>query len=131
MALCHNPVTELYWWGEPESDALPLGMVLLQRVGDEAEILTLGIQPAYRGCGQGLAMLQALQRMLQHQAVACLFLEVDVENTAALRLYERAGFQNVGKRAHYYTHPDGHCSDARVLRWNVDGMADVLTTTPR
>ena len=44
------------------------------------------------------------------------FLEVDEGNTAARRLYRRAGFGEVGRREGYYAAADGNRSTALVLR---------------
>jgi [ribosomal protein S18]-alanine N-acetyltransferase len=47
------------------------------------------------------------------------FLEVDEGNAPALRLYSRAGFEQVGRRPGYYANSEGSAS-ALVLRRNLD-----------
>ena len=44
------------------------------------------------------------------------FLEVDEYNQPAIKLYERAGFHEVGRRPNYYPGPDGKPATALVLR---------------
>jgi ribosomal-protein-alanine N-acetyltransferase len=44
---------------------------------------------------------------------------VDEGNTAALRLYSRSGFEQVGRRAGYYANPEGQAA-ALILRRNLD-----------
>ena len=44
-----------------------------------------------------------------------MFLEVAIGNAAALALYRREGFIEVGRRRHYYS----DSSDALVLRMNL------------
>jgi GNAT superfamily N-acetyltransferase len=61
----------------------------------EGAIQNLGVHPACRNLGIGkLLLLHALQGF---RAAGCMFanLEVTVQNTAAIRLYERYGFQKV------------------------------------
>ncbi len=92
------------WW----EDAL-----ILLRVADrEAEVLTLAVTPEARGCGVATALLQQAVTRLAAAGAVVVFLEVSVKNTAALALYTRAGFAEVGRRPSYYS--DG--SDALVMR---------------
>lgn len=88
------------------------GFVLLRVAADEAEILTLAVRPAGRGRGTGGALLAAALGSAVRAGAACMFLEVAEGNEAASRLYARAGFVLVGRRARYYA--DGRA--ARVLR---------------
>ena len=45
-----------------------------------------------------------------------MFLEVDEDNEPARRLYRRAGFREVGRRAGYYQQGRDHAATALVLR---------------
>lgn len=88
------------------------GMILVRVAGDEAEVLTLAVaQPAQRR-GVGAALLDAAMTEAAARGAAAIFLEVSVGNEAARKLYTRAGFTEVGRRARYYA--DG--ADALVLR---------------
>ena len=49
-------------------------------------------------------------------APRALFLEVDETNAAAIALYRRFGFREVGKRPRYYQSADGARSGALVMR---------------
>jgi ribosomal-protein-alanine N-acetyltransferase len=44
------------------------------------------------------------------------FLEVDEDNEPARRLYQRAGFREVGRRPGYYQQGRDHAATALVLR---------------
>jgi len=91
----------------------PQGGLLLARVAaDEAEVLTLAVLPGLRRQGLGRALLQASMAEAHRRGAAALLLEVAVDNAAARRLYDGAGFTPVGRRKRYYA--DG--SDALVLR---------------
>ena len=45
-----------------------------------------------------------------------MLLEVSAENAAALSLYRKLGFVEVGRRKAYYTHDDGTRTTALVMR---------------
>jgi [ribosomal protein S18]-alanine N-acetyltransferase len=65
----------------------------------EYEIHTIGVDPAYQGQGIGRQMLN---RLLEFAGGDTVHLEVRTDNTAAIAMYEGAGFVNVGLRKRYY-----------------------------
>lgn len=78
-----------------------LGYNWLKITPEAAEIYVLGVAPAQAGHGYGKLLLQAgLQRLLElgHSRVE---LYVDAANTAALRLYQRCGFEIVETHTQY------------------------------
>jgi ribosomal-protein-alanine N-acetyltransferase len=86
--------------------------IVARRVGDDLEILNVAVQPARRHCGLGATLLRtALEWGATFQAAKA-FLEVRVSNLAAIRFYERNGFEAIGRRPRYYTGP---IEDALVL----------------
>jgi tRNA threonylcarbamoyl adenosine modification protein YeaZ/ribosomal-protein-alanine acetyltransferase len=87
----------------------PAGFLMYRAVADEAEILTLGVDPNLRRRGGGKALLDALIAL----KIKTVFLEVASNNVDALRLYTNAGFQTVGVRKNYYARSG---DDALVLR---------------
>ncbi len=93
-----------------------VGFILSRRALDEAEILTLAVDARARGAGIGYALLQKQIEGLSMQGVTNVFLEVDERNKAALALYARAGFLNVGKRVGYYPSQGSLPASALVLR---------------
>ncbi|POF61654.1 ribosomal-protein-alanine N-acetyltransferase [Novacetimonas maltaceti] len=96
------------------------GFIMVRAVLDEAEILTLAVDPAFRRRGLARALLAWMADMAAQQGIARLFLEVGVGNAAAWGLYRDAGFEEVGRRRGYY--PDG--SDARVMAREVTPPPD-------
>lgn len=70
--------------------------------GDECHVMTIATHPEWRGrlLGEWL-LLDLLAKARQRAAVLCT-LEVRAGNAAAIRLYEKLGFQQVGKRPGYY-----------------------------
>ena len=55
--------------------------------------------------GIGTALLQAMLAWLGERGAAQVYLEVRRSNTAAIRLYHRAGFATVSVRRMYYRMP--------------------------
>ena len=97
------------------------GFSLLQVIAPEAELLTIVVDPAHRGRGHGNALLSQTLGTAAKSDVTTVFLEVDATNTAALALYEKAGFTQTGRRRAYYAHADGTRSDAITMaRSNVE-----------
>lgn len=99
----------LAWLGED-----PAGFILARDLGDEAEILTLGVLPGMRRVGIGRALLDAVVAR-GGRRVGSIVLEVAADNEAARRLYNMAGFFRVGTRPRYYRR-DGGAIDALILR---------------
>jgi ribosomal-protein-alanine N-acetyltransferase len=82
---------------------------------DEAHILNLCVADDYRGRGAGKLMLGSLIERATAAGMGEAFLEVRPSNTAAIRLYLAAGFEQVGMRRGYYQAMNGR-EDAAVLR---------------
>ncbi len=95
---------------------LPCGFVMSRMAADEAEILTICIDPAQRGRGLGHLLLERHLSNLVRRGIAMLFLEVEDNNAAALALYRAFGFVKVGERPGYYPKPDGTRALALILR---------------
>ena len=79
-----------------------IGFILSRLIGDEAEILSIAIAPGWRGRGLSRPLLDLHLRRLAGLGARAVFLEVDKENAPARRLYQRAGFYEVGQRQGYY-----------------------------
>jgi [ribosomal protein S18]-alanine N-acetyltransferase len=78
----------------------------------EAEIHTIGVDPAFQGRGIGRALLRGLLAAADARH-ATVFLEVRTDNDVARALYESEGFAVVGLRRRYYQ-PSG--ADAHTMR---------------
>jgi len=92
------------------------GFVISRLAADEAEILTIAVDAAFRRYGVGGALLRGHCARVAAAGAKSLFLEVDPENAAALALYRRLGFVEVGQRKGYYRRPDGQSATALVLK---------------
>ncbi|MCY1267874.1 ribosomal-protein-alanine N-acetyltransferase [compost metagenome] len=91
-----------------------VGHGVIQIILDEAHLLNITVKPESQGRGLGLRLLEHLMQSAREQnAVEC-FLEVRESNQSAYRLYERYGFNEVGRRRGYYPAVDGR-EDALVM----------------
>ena len=72
---------------------------------DEGDIGNVAVAPDSRRRGIGAALLKALFAESERRGAAVLQLEVREGNFAARRLYEKNGFEIVGKRKNYYEKP--------------------------
>ena len=95
------------------------GLLLARVTVDEAEVLTLAVQPPARHRGIGRRLLAAAMEEAGRCGALNMFLEVSAINYAARNLYEKSCFVQVGLRRGYY--PDG--SDALVMRHRITSGA--------
>lgn len=98
-------------WEEEE----PAGFILVRDLGNECEILSLGVVPRSRRRGVAHDLLQTAIAEASRRRLPSMVLEVAVDNDAASDLYAALGFTVVGRRARYYRRPDGR-ADALILR---------------
>ncbi|WP_294947387.1 ribosomal protein S18-alanine N-acetyltransferase [Sulfurivirga sp.] len=97
------------------ADETPLGYCFVQTAADEVELLNFAVAPQQQGRGVGSAALRALLGRFEGGRFAQMFLEVRASNTPAIRLYQRAGFNEIGLRPGYYRNPDGSREDAVLM----------------
>lgn len=93
----------------------PNGFLIVTKVLDEAEIITLAIHPSNRRTGYGRVLLQSKLVELANEGVGRVFLEVARDNSPARNLYEQMGFTQIGLRKEYYVRKQGVFVDALVL----------------
>ena len=78
------------------------GFIVYRIVVDEAEIITIGVNPEKRRQGIASAMIGIIEKNVKNQGVKKIFLEVASNNIPAQKLYENCGFRTVGLRPKYY-----------------------------
>ncbi len=96
-------------------DDEPAGFAMVRSVADEAELLLLAVDPAYRRRGVGTALLRAVIAEAQAGGIVDLHLEVRSGNDA-VKLYTAQGFAKVGERRSYYRGRTGQVYDAHTYR---------------
>ncbi|MDF2538995.1 MAG: hypothetical protein K0S76_2016 [Herbinix sp.] len=82
-------------------------------IAGEGDIYNVAVKQEYRGQQIGYHMLTELIQHGISKGIASYTLEVRASNTAAIRLYERLGFQNAGIRKDFYTKP----REDAVIMW--------------
>ena len=97
-------------------DNLDVGMAICRTAADEAELLTVAVDPAHRRRGAARLLLGAVIDRARADGARTLFLEVGADNPGARTLYDSLGFEVVGRRAAYYARPHGPAADAFVMR---------------
>jgi ribosomal-protein-alanine N-acetyltransferase len=91
------------------------GFALIRIAADEAELLTIAVDPKWRGKRIGQALLKATFDDLMMSPARRMFLEVSEDNAPAIKLYGRAGFATISSRKGYYPKPDGSAATALVM----------------
>ena len=90
------------------------GYGVLSVAAGEAHVLNLCTAPGHEGQGLARRMLLALLRVARGQGAQRVFLEVRPSNPRAIALYERNGFNEIGRRPRYYPAHGGR-EDAIVM----------------
>lgn len=97
--------------------------ILISIVSEEAEIITLATDPLYQHQGLAHQVLGAALLALRAQNIEALLLEVAVDNLSALKLYQRHGFIEVGRRKAYYARKHQAPQDALIMRLDLIELA--------
>ncbi|NJN57619.1 MAG: ribosomal protein S18-alanine N-acetyltransferase [Leptolyngbyaceae cyanobacterium SL_5_9] len=79
-----------------------LGIGCLWAILEEAHITILAVHPDYQRQGLGQILLWALLRSAWQRGLEWATLEVRASNRAAIALYQKFGFSEVGRRRRYY-----------------------------
>lgn len=96
-----------------------IGYAVLMSAVDDLHILNLCVAPASQGRGIGQRLLQEIRRVALERTIHSVLLEVRPSNTHAIRLYERFGFAEIGRRRNYYPARNRGREDAIVMRAKV------------
>ncbi len=90
------------------------GYGVLSAGAGEAHLLNISVDPDFQGAGLGRRILIHFIDVARRLHADTILLEVRPSNKAALRLYERLGFHEVGIRRDYYPDVSGR-EDALIL----------------
>jgi ribosomal-protein-alanine N-acetyltransferase len=101
----------------------PMGVILCRVAAGEMEVLTIGVAAWARRRGVADALMTAALGVARQMGATEAFLEVDVDNAAAIALYERLGFARTGLRKGYYDRGPAGRADALVLRLDLPFQA--------
>ena len=106
----NNPLST---WLVAVEGGVVCGYVGSQSVLDGADMMNIAVHPDYRMQGIGYNLVDKLIALLKAKNVISLSLEVRVSNENAINLYNKMGFEIIGKRPGYYRNPR---EDAYIMR---------------
>lgn len=95
-----------------------VGFAMGRVVAREAELLLLAVKGKEQRRGVGKLLLDIFMNAAVERGAERLHLEVR-EGNHAVKLYERSGFTQVGRRRNYYNGRDGQIYDALTLARSV------------
>lgn len=104
-AILHEVTNPISYWLVAVENGQVLGYVGSQYGYGEADMMNLAVVPDFRNRGIGQQLVTELISHLADLHVKSLTLEVRQSNAAAISLYEKMGFQQVGLRPNYYQKP--------------------------
>ena len=92
-----------------------MGFALGRIVADEAELLTIAVDPRVQGQGLGRTCLRRFEQAVQRRNADRILLEVAATNEIARKFYRSEGFSEDGVRAGYYRVDGAHSIDAILM----------------
>ncbi len=97
------------------ADDTPAGCGGIQLFGSAyGEVKRMYVRPHFRGRGFGELLLNHLADHARAQGVGLLRLETGIHQAAAIRLYERLGFQRIPPFGAYVVDPLSLCYEKRI-----------------
>jgi ribosomal-protein-alanine N-acetyltransferase len=100
------------------------GFTLCRAAGPEVELLLIAVAPNVRRTGVASRLMSRLQEDSLIRGASELFLEVREDNEPARKLYELAGFVQVGYRPEYYAGSDGSRRAAITMRFLMEQLSN-------
>lgn len=79
-----------------------IGTLRVERNLASGHVLTIDVLPSSRRRGIGRKLLEELERVFKGKGVRFCYLEVREGNSVAISLYEKAGYQRLGRLERYY-----------------------------
>ena len=92
-------------WVATHAERGVVGYAIGWVAADEAELADLAVAEDLRRRGLGSGLVRAFADEAGARGARRMYLEVRASNAAAQRLYQRLGFDVVGRRAGYYQQP--------------------------
>ena len=94
-----------YYVAEDEECGRLVGGCVVFRILDEGDITNVAVAAGYRNHGIATGLLQYAIAHNESLGIKDFTLEVRVSNAAAIRSYEKCGFESAGIRPGFYDHP--------------------------
>ena len=93
-----------------------VGYVGLYLVGEEGDITNVAVLSQYRRKGIAGKLIEKVINYAKENEINCINLEVRPSNSSAIKLYEKYGFDELGKRKNFYSKPT---EDALIMRKDI------------
>lgn len=94
-----NPYSAIY---VDESDGVIRGYMDFWIAYENAELSNIAVREEFQNQGIANGLMKHMMNIIHQKGCIQASLEVRVSNDPAVHLYEKFGFQKVGKRKHYY-----------------------------
>lgn len=105
-AICMNPLR----------DKQIVSYISYRIIDKEMHLLKIAVTPQWRKRGIASWLLGESLNACENRGIDGCLLEVRPSNASAIRLYQKLGFKNIGKRPHYYSDTR---EDALVMRYRL------------
>ena len=106
-------------WTLRDDGGTLVGYFLLMTAVDEAHLLNVAVAAPRQGEGLGLFLLDKIVACARGLSMESILLEVRPSNLRALKVYEKYGFTEIGRRKNYYPAHNGQREDAIVMRFRL------------
>ena len=88
-----------------DEDGTLMGYACLLVIAPDGELMNIAVDDRFRGRGIGSALMEAVLERAARLGAEDVFLEVRESNAPARHLYEKYGFETLGRRKKYYQKP--------------------------
>ena len=106
-------------WVLRDDKGVLLGYFFIMLIVDEAHLLNISVRGDLHGRGIGRLLLDRVAQLAREKGMASILLEVRPSNACAIKLYERFGFGQIGRRKAYYPAAGNGREDAVVMRFSL------------
>lgn len=100
-----------------DEDGTLMGYACLLVIAPDGELMNIAVDSCFRGRGVGSALMEAVLERALLLGAEDIFLEVRDSNAPARHLYEKYGFETLGRRKKYYQKP---VEDAILMKKSLD-----------
>jgi ribosomal-protein-alanine N-acetyltransferase len=101
-AYCIRPQVDHAIKGSYLDPAILWAYYILFPAVDELHLLNITVSPKLRQLGLACRMMAAIEGVAAQQKMPRIILEVRPSNTAAVALYQKLGYEQIGVRKNYY-----------------------------
>ncbi|PHR60644.1 MAG: hypothetical protein COA43_05705 [Robiginitomaculum sp.] len=99
-----NAMDDVLVWAE---NGEVFGFVVMRTQDDQAEVLTIVVSATRQNKGLGAKILNEGERYVARRGADIVFLDVAADTPAAVKLYQKTGYQRCGTRRGYYRREKG------------------------